>query len=518
MKFSSWTTLITTVTASLLTALVYAEDSDSSSTCKNLTPLKIYGKHFFNEETKEYFPINGIAYYPRPNDGLYDDVAIDFFTEDFRNVWERDIEEVKALGVNFVRIYAVAPGEDHDGFFCALKNAGIYVLLELSATCEGCAITDDKPPACYPDTLKTRGEYIIYLFSKYDNIIGFSAGNEVGLLETSQGKPEVSGPCQKKFIRDMRAYVQSCAAGGMRQIPIGVIVADSDLESHALYYSCRSDPSDELENAEWFGLNQYRNCDGTAKSASDLIGYQDLLANFTDWQLPIPVVFTEFGCKDASFPTIDGYQGQRTFIDVDAFFSDEYLAECTGGVVFEYSTELANSEAPWPFKNVSAGNFGTVYFSPEDCDDIGIPWKVVRFPEFEFLADKYKGVGKVTPPPYDGRPTVTECPSEYKPLSFYNWTADEVDSYQCPMNVVVDCGCGTSSSTDGSSTTTTTTTTSGGSTSSSSGGSSSTTSGGGTTTSTDGSSSTNGDSKSAAGLVTFSSMLTMVSVLLGAWW
>jgi 1,3-beta-glucanosyltransferase GAS5 len=164
-------------------------------------PLVVQGKKFFNSNTGAYFPIKGINYYPRPNEGnLTVGGSRDYFTEDFRNIWERDIQEFSSLGVNAIRVYAVDPSADHDGFMCALQSAGIYVIVGLAASCEDCAITEDAAPTCYPTHLKERGQEIINHFSKYKNVIGFSAGNEVNLVAPA-GLPEVNAVCQKKLQR-----------------------------------------------------------------------------------------------------------------------------------------------------------------------------------------------------------------------------------------------------------------------------------------------------------------------------
>jgi hypothetical protein len=197
-------------------------------------PIVLEGKRFYNSQTGDYFPIKGMAYYPRPNGGdLSVSNSVDFFTEEFRDRWEEDLTYLRQLGINTIRIYAVDPSKNHDAFFCALQEAGIYVVVELLADCLGCAIgaKDDEadPPYCYPVSLKRRGQYVIRALSIYDNVLAFSAGNEVTIYESQNYQR--NAPCQKKFLRDMRAYVDACTTddGGStnnivaRRIPIGVV-------------------------------------------------------------------------------------------------------------------------------------------------------------------------------------------------------------------------------------------------------------------------------------------------------
>jgi 1,3-beta-glucanosyltransferase GAS5 len=257
-------------------------------------PAEVHGKKFFDSYTGKYLPIKGISYYPRPNEGeLTVTNSIDYFTEEYRHIWERDIEQFKALNVNAVRLYAVDPSKNHDGFMCALKAAGIYAMVGLAAECYNCAITTDSPPFCYPPELKTRGEYLIKQFAKYENVLAFSAGNEVSLSE--EGHSTENAPCQKKFLRDMRAYIAGCS-DSMRKIPVGVIKADVDREDKALYYNCRSNSTDELENADFIGINSYLHCDGDVTDIDELVGYNKLWEDYASYGITVPVIWTEFGC------------------------------------------------------------------------------------------------------------------------------------------------------------------------------------------------------------------------------
>jgi 1,3-beta-glucanosyltransferase GAS5 len=220
----SFTTLLLLLLGGLLLPIQRVRHHAVHGQCADFAPpLIIQGKNFYNSVTREYFPVRGVNYYPRPNTGsLAQTNSIDFATEAKRPIWERDVEFFQQLNINLVRLYAVEPGQNHDGFMCALKAAGIYVMVGLAADCENCAITTDPSPACYPVELKERGQFIISEFARYDNVLGFDAGNEISL---SSGSVYVNGACQKQFIRDMRAYIQSCSAT-IRPIPIGLAIAD----------------------------------------------------------------------------------------------------------------------------------------------------------------------------------------------------------------------------------------------------------------------------------------------------
>ncbi|RQM30684.1 hypothetical protein B5M09_013045, partial [Aphanomyces astaci] len=173
-----------------------------------IAPIEIKGNRLFEYGTGKPFHAKGLDYYPRPNSGELNVNNLDFFTDDHESIWKPHVAEFIALGINAVRLYAVDASKSHDKFMCALSEAGIYVLVDLASSCQDCAITKDPYPACYPALLKTRGQQIIAAFSKYNNVLAFSAGNEVNHFVDSM---EISAPCQKKFIKDMRAYISSCA-------------------------------------------------------------------------------------------------------------------------------------------------------------------------------------------------------------------------------------------------------------------------------------------------------------------
>jgi 1,3-beta-glucanosyltransferase GAS5 len=223
----------------------------------------------------------------------------------------------------------------------------------------------------------------------------------------------------------------------MRQIPVGLDLADIERDENALYYGCRTDPADELESTEWYGVNTYLHCDGSATSIDQLTGYQTLLSDFTRYDLSYPVMLTEFGCLNPSFPTQDGFAAQRTWLDIDALFSSDYREEFAGGFVFEYSTEKVNAEAdsPYPFNSYGPGNYGVGYFAPEDCDDINIPCEFVRFPQFNTLAAKFESVDVSGEPALSGytppAETVPDCPATFYAVSAYTWPADNIENLVC---------------------------------------------------------------------------------------
>lgn len=435
----------------MLSLLVSSLLSDhTSAQCNDIGPAVIKGKRFFDSKSGKHIHLKGINYYPRPNGGTLDVNAVDFFTDEYESVWRPDVEHFVALGVNVLRLFAVDPSKSHDKFMCALKQVGIYVVVGLAAPCDNCHIINDlSPPDCYPSALKTRGQFIINTFSRYDNTLAFSAGNEANLESAISGQPvEFNAACQKQFLRDMREFIMTCPT--LRKIPVGLSLADINRKDNAMYYSCRTNFEDPWENADFYGLNIYQHCNG---NDPDITGFQRMLQDFEEMELPIPVVLTEFGCVNDSFPNVGEYEAQRDFRQVPMVFGHEEMA---GAFAFEYSTErwnaiLANSD--YPFTRWGYGNYGVGYYSPGDCNHQDIPCTYMKMPQFDTLANEFSAVNDIVLPDFDDYvPTVRDypvCPERFVDvLADIPWGSADIenmgcawwpDEFVCPFETSTEC-------------------------------------------------------------------------------
>jgi hypothetical protein len=408
----------------------------------NLEPVIQKGKRFFHSVTGEYFPVKGIAYYPRPNNGTLSlSNSVDYFTDEYRNLWEPDIENFQRLGVNAIRVYAVDPSKNHENFMCALQEAGIYLIVGLLADCEDCGIGPNEAPSCYPPSLKARGHWIINEFSKYSNLLLFSAGNEATLYARDR-QIELNAACQKKFLRDMRSYVDTCGAIPTsilpRKVPIGMVNWDHERELQTLYFNCRTDPNDILENSEWYGLNSYQHCNPNTPTVDQLYGWIGLRQDFERYNLSVPVVISEYGCREP-FPTIGQFEAQRTWLQVDALYSPAYTVQFAGGVVFEYSAEKlivdeSDQGNPWPYYGFMKLQYGIGYYSPVDCDHTTTPCAYNPYPEFDLLKAKLETVDTSFAPNIDDYvPTgeIPECPAGLPSLLDFVWPVDDEPGLPC---------------------------------------------------------------------------------------
>ncbi|GAX10076.1 hypothetical protein FisN_2Lh345 [Fistulifera solaris] len=403
------------------------------TTSSPLPTIEVQGYKFFDSHTGEEFVVRGIDYYPRPNYGDLNHNSLDLFSSQYRHIWERDVVYLQNLKVNVVRLYAVNASLNHDEFMHAMERAGIYVIVALAHDCPTCAVTRDAAPDCYPPELKWQGQRVIRAFRQYNNTLAFSAGNEVNHF-APPNQPEWNAPCQKKFIRDMRKYMASCPG---RQIPIGLVSADNEREDLAQYYNC--DEQDDYNRAEWYGINTYVSCDGAAQTYSDAPGFKLLEESFAQLNYSIPVLLTEFGCLSDSFPTIDGYEGQRNFLQGKWLLEEPSLREqFNGGIAFEYSIERENA-GQYPFKTFNKQGYGVGYFSPELCDDINVSCAYNPMPSYKALRNVYAESQNVTTIRREdfeiaaSRSGSSQCPTRFDRIDAFVWKADQTPNLVCAI-------------------------------------------------------------------------------------
>jgi hypothetical protein len=377
-----------------------------------VAPIVTKGNKLFDSATGVEFRIKGMAYYPRPNVGNLSVVTgYDFTTDDYEAIWKPHLEIMKDLGVNTIRLYSVDPGKSHDKFMCAASDAGIYVLVGMSAPCLGCHITDDPPPKCYTDEMATRSQMIYNAFAVYDNTLGFSVGNENNL----QPGQTVTAPCVKALIRDVKNYADICA-GYMRRIPIGLDLADIEPRAQWLqYYDCSIDDN-EFTRADWIGFNPYVECDPlTNTEFSQSKGLQNLMKEYTATGYSRPIMFGEFGCNLGE-NTIDGYENQRQFYDAKWMNEEKEMTDVVvGGNVFEFTTEVANTISKQLTTEKDAGKFGVGFFLPEDCDHKTTTCEFQPYPEYENLKTAYTTTKASTLTMNSFTPAlnnILECPSK----------------------------------------------------------------------------------------------------------
>lgn len=279
-----------------------------------LAPIEVVGNKFFDSVTGEQFFLKGIAYQPSraTNDviaSLYDGSTIIDPMADPR-LCMRDLPYLKGLGVNTVRVYSVDTDKDHDACFKAYREAGIYVLADMSEP----SFSVDRTNPIWDTNLLNRYKNVVDRLSKYDNVLGFFAGNEV----TNDRTNTDASPFVKSSIRDIKNYIKS---KNYRQIPVGYSTNDDAETRDALahYFACGE------VSADFYGINMYEWCGFSSFHTS---GYRERTEEFKNY--PIPVFFSEFGCN---------LQRPRPFTEVEALFGRLMTGVWSGGLAYMYFEE-----------------------------------------------------------------------------------------------------------------------------------------------------------------------------------
>ncbi|KAK9765873.1 40S ribosomal protein S27 [Basidiobolus ranarum] len=280
------------------------------SSASALNPIVIKGHKFFDSVTKNEFYIKGVAYQPRGGArGTSDDPLANPVT------CKRDIENFKDLGLNTIRVYQVDHTLNHDECMKALEDAGIYLVLDIATPTYSINRKDPEYDIDLLDNYKKTAD----AFAKYNNVLGFFAGNEVpNDIPTTSSSPFV-----KAVIRDMKAYMRTKP----RYIPIGYSTNDdADIRLDiAHYFNC----GDDSERADFYGYNIYSWCGDQATFQSS--GFADRTKEYADYS--IPIFLSEYGCNTS---------GVRSFHEVKSIYGPDMEDTFSGGIVYEYSQEDNN--------------------------------------------------------------------------------------------------------------------------------------------------------------------------------
>ena len=302
MKFSKSLALLSTA---LFSGVATAND--------DFPTINVVGNKFFYSNNASQFYIKGVAYQQNTagldTDAKYVDPLAD------EESCKRDIPYLTELHTNTIRVYALNASANHDACMNALQDAGIYVIADLSSPGESIITSDPE----WDLELYDRYTSVIDMMQKYNNVLGFFAGNEVITNSTNTD----TAPFVKAAIRDMKKYISD---KGYRDIPVGYSANDDSNTrvQSADYFAC----GDDDIKADFYGINMYEWCGNSNFKES---GYEARTKEFSN--LTVPIFFSEYGCNEVQ---------PRKFTEVGTIYSDEMTDVWSGGIVYMYFEEENN--------------------------------------------------------------------------------------------------------------------------------------------------------------------------------
>jgi hypothetical protein len=281
-----------------------------------LEPITMKGSKLFYSNGTQFF-MKGVAYQQDSAAGgettskkSYSDPLAD------EKACKRDVPLLKELGTNIIRTYAIDPEADHSACMKLLDDAGIYVVSDLSEP--SVSINRDDPK--WDIELYERYIGVVDELAKYDNVVGFFAGNEVSNnVSNTQASAFV-----KAAVRDTKKHIKSKFD---RWLGVGYASNDDvDIrEDIADYFNCGEDD----ERIDYWGYNIYSWC---GKSSMEDSGYSNQAKFFKDYS--VPVFFAEYGCNEP-----DGAAG-RIFDETTALYEEKEMTDVfSGGIVYMYHQE-----------------------------------------------------------------------------------------------------------------------------------------------------------------------------------
>ncbi|MGE5379293.1 MAG: PQQ-binding-like beta-propeller repeat protein [Candidatus Saccharibacteria bacterium] len=352
------------------------------------------------------FTFKGVNYSPSPINSKNSDYPWGDWFQDgardfsyYKEMQERDIANLKAMGVNCIKVYSITGFRwddptratvSHDHFYTELAEAGIYVIVQVYTPESVIEQYNDNRwddgSNEVPSSTLAQWQAVINEAKKYPAVVGYNLGNEFNADNKVQDKAywgkanSILGHIKKMDPNRFTA----------------VAIVDTQIDGYIkpVYYQ-----NTTMTNLDVWGINSYR---GLSTS-----GFDNLFSKYREI-CNKPLLLTEFGCPEATEKngvvyelSSDQAKSVATYLtshwSTDPSSIEKNSAKnggvCAGGFVFEYSDEWWKRD---DFKNPRGlpyvqdnhgdknGAFPGGYWEDEGCGlykisvssgDVKTPWQ-----------------------------------------------------------------------------------------------------------------------------------------------
>ncbi|KAI0477336.1 Glucanosyltransferase-domain-containing protein [Xylariaceae sp. FL0804] len=299
----------------------------------DIAAIEAVGQHFFYTNNGSQFYLKGVAYQQNSQPNGAESSTVQYTDQlALSSSCQRDIPLMKEIYTNVIRVYSIDPTANHDDCMSQLASADIYVIADLASPQESI----DSNDAEWNLDLYQRYASVIDAMSKYNNVIGFFAGNEV----VEMSNQTASAAFVKAAVRDMKSYIKT--KNYRSTLGVGYATADVPTRDQlAHYFACEPDSSDST--IDFWGYNVYSWC-GFSNYAQ--ASYGERYDFFSDY--PVPAFFSEYGCIEG----IPGGPTHRPFTEVAVLYGN-LTPVFSGGIVYQWFQ--------------SANNYGLVTINGDDA-------------------------------------------------------------------------------------------------------------------------------------------------------
>ncbi|KAL6710184.1 1 3-beta-glucanosyltransferase gel4 [Coniothyrium glycines] len=369
----------------VLCAAAALASAATAASYDDIPTIEVYGQHFFYANNGSQFYLKGVAYQQNysPNgtqsaNTTYTDPLAD------GDACRRDIPYLKQIYTNILRVYAIDPTRNHDDCMAQLASADIYVIADLGEPATSIRSNDPE----WDVTLYNRYTQVVDALQKYNNVVGFFAGNE----NVSSANQTAAAAFVKAAVRDVKQYISN----QKYRSTLGVGYATADVPARdelAHYFACEPDNSGNQTAIDFWGYNVYSWCGESNYAASS---YGERVDFFSDY--PVPVFFAEYGCIEG----VTGGATRRPFTEVEVLYGN-MTGVFSGGIVYEWFmgendyglVELTSNDAsvsPYPDFTSLQSQLATVNpsvtqrstytptNSPPACPSAGASWAAQASP------------------------------------------------------------------------------------------------------------------------------------------